>query len=116
MLDRPLPLLLLAAGAIAGGLVTRGAFGVHRCETARRETFRAPHRFVAQRSAPSLGIRRGDVLRVEPEALIRPGDVVALLPERAEVVLTRFHDELMHCTAGRVVPEGAPVDARGCEG
>jgi hypothetical protein len=98
--------MLLAAGLFAAVAMTRKTPGVSGRERPA-DGHRIPRRFVLAEDAPSLDLRRGELLRVEPEALIRVGDVVALRTEKSEVVLTRFHDELMHCVAGLVVREAA---------
>lgn len=68
----------------------------------------APRRFVLAQDVPSLDLRRGERLRVEPNALIYVGDVVAIKSDEPEVVLARYHDELMHCIDGLVVREPQP--------
>lgn len=103
--------MLLAASVVAAVAMTRKAQGeaVTRQGVAKRE--RAPKRFVLSKDVPSLQLRRGELLRVEPEALIYVGDIVALKSEQQEVVLTRYHDELMHCVSGLVVREARAMSA-----
>jgi hypothetical protein len=102
--------MFLAAGIFAAVAMTRRTPGTAPGRESLEVGRALPRRFVLAEDAPSLDLRRGELLRVEPEALIRVGDVVALRTEDAEVVLTRFHDELMHCVAGLVVRE--PVFSR----
>lgn len=114
---RNLPIMLLAAGVVAAVAMTRKTVGVRdpnapaTLSVHGNGRLRAPRRFKLTDDAPSLNLRRGELLRVEPEALIFVGDVVALKTEEPEVVLTRFHDELMHCVEGLVVrePEALPA-------
>lgn len=99
---RNLPIMLLAAGVVAAVAMTRKPVGARDSYT---PVVRAPRRFKLTKDAPSLDLRRGELLRVEPEALIFVGDVVALKTDEPQVVLTRFRDELMHCVEGLVVRE-----------
>lgn len=105
------PFLFLAAGVVAAVALTRK--GQHQLTNASsssssRPPRLAPRRFVLARDVPSLELRRGERLCVDPDALIHVGDVVALKSEEPEVVLARFHDELMHCVDGLVVREAQP--------
>lgn len=79
-----------------------------RSDSSRLPREVAARRFVLAKDVPSLDLHRGELLRVEPDALIRVGDIVALKTEEPEVVLARFHDELMHCVAGLVVRDPQP--------
>ncbi|MEX2543310.1 MAG: hypothetical protein WD314_16010 [Trueperaceae bacterium] len=109
--------MLLAAGVFAAVAMSRKTAGARDdLPLASRSALgngrgHAPRRFKLSNDAPSLNLRRGELLRVEPEALIFVGDVVALKTDEPEVVLTRFHDELMHCVEGLVVREPAALPA-----
>ena len=101
--------MILAAGVVAASFLARKAPAA-RSEIATG-TGSNRNRFVLQKDVPELGLRRGELLRIDPEALVYVGDVVALRDAHDEVVLARFHDELMHCTAGLVVKESNAVAA-----
>jgi hypothetical protein len=105
MRPQNLPFVLLAAGVFAAVALTRRPGERLDPQPHLPENKGVSRRFVLARDVPSLELRRGEVLRVEPEALIHVGDVVALRSDEPEVVLARFHDELMHCVAGLVVRE-----------
>ena len=112
MAPRTFPFMILAAGVVAASLLSRKATTAPRSDSSTDDPVHtAPHRITVQKDVPALGLARGDLLRIESEALIHVGDVVALRSGGEEVVLTRFHDELMHCTAGLVVRERAAVHA-----
>ena len=104
------PLFFLAAGVVAAVALTRkGQREQMAAPLKSNDSPRlAPRRFILARDVPSLDLRRGEQLRVDPEALIYVGDVVALKTDEPEVVLARFHDELMHCVDGLVVREAHP--------
>ena len=105
------PFIFLAAGVVAAVAFTRKGQPVRSGAPASLgypAPRPAPRRFVLAKDVPSLELRRGERLRVEPDALIYVGDVVALKSDEPEVVLARFHDELMHCVDGLVVREPQP--------
>jgi hypothetical protein len=108
---RNLPFMLMAAGLVAAAAFARKAPASAVQGPGPDDASEVPHRFVLTNDVPSLDLRRGEQLRVEPNALIRLGDVVALKNEQHEVVLTRFHDELMHCVAGLVIRERQTLSA-----
>lgn len=110
MAPRNFPLMLLAAGVVAAVALARKTPGTSLPQ-GQGAGDAAPQKFVLAKDAPALDLRRGELLRVEPEAPIRLGDVVALKSAEPELVLTRFHDELMHCVAGLVVRETQSMTA-----
>ena len=104
--NRSFPFVLFAAGVVAATVFARRAQSENKLPApSRREVAPEPRRFVLEQDVPSLGFRQGDLLRVEPHALIYIGDIVSLYSNGPEVVLARYHDELMHCVEGLVVRE-----------
>lgn len=58
---------------------------------------------------PNLGLRKGQFLKVYPEALIYLGDMVAIRGEMDTLSVARYEDELMGCVAGLAVKDELPV-------
>ncbi|HEX7003494.1 MAG TPA: hypothetical protein VF168_04860 [Trueperaceae bacterium] len=98
-------LFFLAAGVAAAVALTRKGHHQQMSAPTNRAPRLAPRRFILAKDVPSLDLRRGERLLVDPDALIYVGDVVALKSDEPEVVLARFHDELMHCVDGLVIRE-----------
>lgn len=115
MTPRDLSLLIFSAGLVVAASLGRKALtGQSQQETPVIDDPRSrryPDRFTVEHDVPWLDLRRGEQCRIEPEALIRIGDVVALYSDQGEVTLTRFHDELMGCVAGLVVRETPQLSA-----
>ena len=73
----------------------------------RAATLRPPalrRTFTLRVDVPSLGLRRGQPFEICPDAPIHLGDVVALANDGGGIVLARYRDDFIGCTAGLVRP------------
>lgn len=99
---------VLGIGMVVTGLAffadaARGLRHVPKVLEAQKNVRSGVPSFTLRFDIPEWGLRRGERLWIDADALIRLGDFVALKAAPGDVVLARYCDELMGSVAGLIV-------------